>query len=410
MLLYVILCLSTLIFLLAIWSIAVSRAALQKLCEFKKEYSARIETEGREFIILAQNVQILQDVIQQQFQSMILAQKSQLDLMQNNLTQISNSNENKMDSIRRVMQESLNQIRENNEKKLEQMRATVEEKLQSALEKRLGDSFRIVSERLEMVHKGLGEMKSIASSVGDLKNVLSNVKTRGVWGEVQLAAILNEILLPEQYSSNVQTNKNSQDRVEFAIKLPGKEDNIWLPIDSKFPLEDYQRLLDAQALGDAAAVECHRKLIESNLKKSAKLISEKYINPPYTTDFAIMFIPIEGMYAEILKTSGVIEFLQRERRIIIASPTTFAALLNSLQMGFRAIAIEKRSSEVWKLLESIKPEFEKFADLLTKTRGKLEQASKAIGDAEIKTKTIQRKLSKTGSMAQLEEDYIANSL
>ncbi len=363
------------------------------------------EKEAREIIIIvSQKIQDLQNVLHQQFQSMIISQKSQLDLIQNQLAQASNANESKMEHTKRSIQESLNQIRENNEKKLEQMRVTVEEKLQNTLEKRLGDSFKIVSERLEMVYKGLGEMKLIASSVGDLKNVLSNVKTRGIWGEVQLAAILDEILLPEQYAVNVQTKPGSQDRVEFAIKLPGKDETVWLPIDSKFPLEDYQRLIDSQMQGDVGGVEYHKKLIESGLKKCAKLISEKYINPPHTTDFAIMFLPIEGMYAEVLRISGLIEVLQRDYRIVITSPTTFAAMLNSLQMGFRAIAIEKRSSEVWKVLESIKPEFTKFAELLSKTRGKLEQASKAIGDAEAKTKTIQRKLSKTEKI-DLEEDH-----
>ncbi|MDZ5762703.1 RmuC family protein [Candidatus Cyrtobacter comes] len=379
---------------------------MQALSEINLKNNERYEKEARETIIISEKIHNLQNILQQQFQSMILSQKSQLDLMQNQLAQASHANESKMEYTKKFIQESLHQIRENNEKKLEQIRVTVEEKLQSTLEKRLGDSFQIVSERLEMVYKGLGEMKLIASSVGDLKNVLSNVKTRGIWGEVQLAAILDEILLPEQYAINVQTKPDSQDRVEFAIKLPGKDENVWLPIDSKFPLEDYQRFIDSQMQGDIDGAEYHKKLIENSLKKCAKLISDKYINPPHTTDFAIMFLPIEGMYAEVLRISGLIEVLQRDYRIVITSPTTFAAMVNSLQMGFRAIAIEKRSSEVWKVLESIKPEFVKFAELLNKTRGKLEQASKAIGDAEAKTRTIQRKLSKTEKIDMEDDDLL----
>ena len=312
------------------------------------------------------------------------------------LGQLSQLNESKMENIRKTLHDNLFKLQEENSKKLDAIRATVEEKLQTTLERRLGESFRIVSDRLEMVHKGLGAMQSLASGVGDLKKVLTNVKTRGIWGEVQLDAILQQILTPEQYARNVAVKTNSQDRVEYAIKLPGKEENstIWLPIDAKFPLDDYHRLIESQEIGNLAEIEKFNKLLEINLKKCAKTIAEKYINPPSTTDFAIMFLPIEGLYAEALRRTGTIESLQRDYRIIITSPITLCAILNSLQMGFKTIAIEKHSSHIWKVLESVKPEFIKFADLLSKTRIKLEQASQAINDAETKSRSIQKRLDK----------------
>lgn len=334
--------------------------------------------------------------IAQQVSAAVLAQKNQLDVLYQQLAQISQLNESKMENIRRTLHENLFKLQNENSKRLDEIRTTVEEKLQSTLEKRLGESFRIVSDRLEMVYKGLGEMQSLASRVGDLKKVLTNVKTRGVWGEVQLDAILQQILTTEQYASNVAVKENSQDRVEYAIKLPGREENttIWLPIDAKFPLDDYHRLIESQETGNIVEIEKFGKLLEVNLKKCAKTISEKYINPPLTTDFAIMFLPIEGLYAEALRRIGIIELLQRDYRIVITSPTTLCAILNSLQMGFKTMAIEKHSSHIWKVLESIKPEFTKFADLLSKTRVKLEQASQAINDAETKSRSIQKRLDK----------------
>jgi DNA recombination protein RmuC len=276
------------------------------------------------------------------------------------------------------------------------MRSTVDEKLSSTLEQRLGESFRLVSERLEMVHKGLGEMQNLASGVGDLKRVLTNVKTRGTWGEIQLGNILEQILTRDQYSMNVATRKNSSERVEFAVKLPGKDEKggevVWLPIDSKFPQEDYQRLMDAQEQGNSVLAEEAAKAMELKVKSFARDIRDKYIDPPGTTDFGIMFLPTEGLYAEVLRRPGLCDCLQREYRIVVSGPTTLIALLNSLQMGFRTLAIEKRSSEVWTLLGAVKTEFGRFGDILDKTQKKLQEASNTIEDAARKSRSIGRKL------------------
>jgi DNA recombination protein RmuC len=289
-------------------------------------------------------------------------------------------------------------MQEDNSRKLEQMRSVVDEKLQSTLEKRLGDSFKQVSERLEQVYKGLGEMRSLATGVGDLKKVLTNVKTRGTWGEIRLSHILEQILTPDQYEVNVATKKGSNERVEFAIKLPGqgadKDKVVWLPIDSKFPQEDYQRLLDAQEAADKARAEISVKNLEVRVKAEAKAIRQKYIDPPNTTDFGIMFLPVEGLYAEVLRRPGLCDSLQRDYRIVVTGPTTLAALLNSLQMGFRTLAIEKRSSEVWELLGAVKTQFSKFGEVLAKTKKKLQEASNTIDQAEVRTRVISRKLSK----------------
>jgi DNA recombination protein RmuC len=278
------------------------------------------------------------------------------------------------------------------------MRATVDEKLQSTLDKRLGESFKQVSERLEQVYKGLGEMRTLASGVGDLKKVLTNVKTRGTWGEIRLSHILEQILTPDQYDVNVATKENSNDRVEFAIKLPGqgtdKDKVVWMPIDSKFPQEDYQRLMDAQEAADKELAEKSTRNLEMRIKAEAKYIKEKYLDPPHTTDFGIMFLPVEGLYAEVLRRPGLCDNLQREHRIVVAGPTTLAALLNSLQMGFRTLAIEKRSSEVWELLGMVKTEFGRFGDVLAKTKKKLQEASNTINQAEVRTRAIERKLRK----------------
>lgn len=336
-------------------------------------------------------------------------QKDQLDSFSKQLTNLTQINESKLESIRTVVADSLFRMQTENNDKLEKMRATVEEKLHDTLEKRLGDSFKIVSERLELVHKGLGEMQSLASGVGDLKKVLTNVKTRGTWGEVQLDALIEQILAFDQYEKNCAVIPNSSDRVEFAIKIPNKDDlntSTLLPIDAKFPLEDYQRLVAAYDIGDPVEIEMVAKQLESTIKKVAKLISEKYIHPPYTTDFAIMFLPVEALYAEVLRKPGIIEFLQREYRVVITSPTTLLAILNSLQMGFRAIVIEKRSSEVWKVLSSVKSEFVKFADVLAKTKTKLDQASKVIGDAETRTRVIQRHLKRVETAALTTNDNL----
>jgi DNA recombination protein RmuC len=316
--------------------------------------------------------------------------------MNRQLFQITQVNEQKLESIRQTLDKQLKSLQEENNQKLDQMRVMVEDKLQATLEKRLSDSFRQVSERLEKVHQGLGEMQTLASSVGDLKAVLTNVKTRGTWGEVQLESLLSQVLSPEQFSKHVATKKGSDDRVEFAIRLPGRDSagggEVWIPVDAKFPLEDYQRLMEASGKGDAAGVEESSKSLIARIKLEAKNIKEKYLDPPHTTDFGILFLPTEGLYAEVLRQPGLLDFLQREHRIVITGPTTLAAILNSLQIGFRTLAIEKRTSEVWELLGSVKREFSLFADVLDKTQKKLQEASNTIEKAASKTRTIERKL------------------
>lgn len=324
--------------------------------------------------------------------------KIQLDLLNSfagQLQSLTQVNEIKLDKLREIVEKQLKELRNDNNVKIEEMRKTVDEKLNTTLERRLGESFNMVSTRLEQVHKGIGEMQSLANGVGDLKRVLTNVKTRGIWGEIQLGNILEQLLTPEQYAGNVNTNPNTKDRVEFALKLPGRsatQDNIWLPIDAKFPQEDYQKLLDAQENADIEMIEKYSKALENRVKIEAKTIAEKYICLPYTTDFAILFLPTEGLYAEILKIPSLCEFLIREYKVIIAGPTTLSALLNSLQMGFRTLAIEKRSSEVWEVLGAVKTEFNKFGSLLEKTHKKLQEASNSIDTATRKTRTIERRL------------------
>jgi DNA recombination protein RmuC len=336
--------------------------------------------------------------LQQRMVENIRMQKDQLDSFSQQLMAMAKLNEEKLGAMRQTMESQLKAIQEDNTKKLEQMRATVDEKLQTTLEKRLGESFKQVSDRLEQVYKGLGEMRTLATGVGDLKKVLTNVKTRGTWGEIRLSHILEQILTPDQYGVNVATKKNSNDRVEFAIKLPGqdadKEKIVWMPIDSKFPQEDYQRLMDAQEDADKELAEKSIKNLEMRIKAEAKHIKEKYLDPPHTTDFGIMFLPVEGLYAEVLRRPGLCDTLQRDYRIVVAGPTTLAALLNSLQMGFRTLAIEKHSSEVWELLGVVKTEFGKFGDVLAKTKKKLQEASNTIDQAEVRTRAIERNLRK----------------
>lgn len=316
-----------------------------------------------------------------------------LESFSNQLLTLTQMNEQKLEKVRSVVESSLKSLQNDNTQQLERMRETVDEKLHSTLEKRLGESFKIVSDRLEKVHEGLGEMQSLASGVGDLKKVLMNVKTRGIWGEIQLGNLLEQILTPEQYATNIATKKGSADRVEFAIKLPGRDGTaVWIPIDSKFPNEDYERLLAAQDSGDQALIGESLKNIESRIKREAKTIKEKYIDPPHTTDFAILYLPTEGLYAEVLRLPGLSDTLQREFRVTIAGPTTIAAVLNSLQMGFRTLAVEKRASEVWSLLGQVKKEFTKFGGILEKTHTRLQQASNEIELAAKKSRTIERQL------------------
>ena len=332
-------------------------------------------------------------------------QLAQLDSFIKQLNSLTQMNENKFDQLRESVEKQLKALQVDNNTKLEEMRKTVDEKLHNTLEKRLGESFRLVSERLEQVHKGLGEMQTLATGVGDLKRVLSNVKTRGIWGEIQLGNLLEQILTPEQYEKNVATVPRSNERVEFAIKLPGRsetQESIWLPIDAKFPLEDYQRLLEAQEQADIAMVEQCAKNLEVRIKAEAKDIMTKYISVPSTTEFAILFLPIESLYAEVLRIPSLCELLMNKYKVVITGPTTLAALLNSLQMGFRTIAIEKRSSEVWSILGAVKTEFSKFGDLLDKTHKKLQEASNSINTAAQKSRTIERKLKNVEQLPQSE--------
>jgi len=299
-----------------------------------------------------------------------------------------------LEGVRAIVDLRLKELQQDNAKQIDKMRATVDEKLQGTLEKRLGESFKLVSDRLEQVHKGLGAMQQLASDVGGLQKVLSNVKMRGGWSEVQLGNLLEQVLTADQFARNVKTRDDSAERVEFAIKLPGDENGapVWLPIDAKFPTEDYQRLLAAQDKGDVVAIDDAMKSLETQLKKSAKDICQKYINPPRTTDFALMFLPTEGLYAEAIRRVGLVEQVQRDCRVIFAGPTTLAALLNSLQMGFRTLAIQKRSSEVWNLLAAVKTEFGKFGEALTAVKDKLDQAARHVDNVAVRSRAITKKL------------------
>ncbi len=317
------------------------------------------------------------------------------EAMREQLQGLSKRNDERLAELRLTVEQRLTAIQQDNEKKLEQMRATVDEKLHATLEQRLGESFKQVAERLEQVHKGLGEMQNLARDVGSLNRVLTNVKTRGVFGEVQLAGLLEQVFTPEQYAANVATLPGSAERVEFAIKLPGQRDDgqpLWLPIDAKFPREDYERLLDAQERGDVAAADVAGKAIETRLRLEARTIREKYIGPPHTTDFGILFVPTEGLYAEALRRPGLVEGLQREFKVMLCGPTTLLATLTSLQMGFRTLALEKRSAEVWEVLGAVKTEFGKFGDVLAKAKKKLEEAGNTLDAAEVRTRAMTRKL------------------
>jgi len=314
------------------------------------------------------------------------------------------------ETLRGAVEQRLERIQQDNSAKLEQMRQTVDEKLHATLEQRLSESFRQVSERLELVHKGLGEMQSLAAGVVDLKRVLTNVKARGTWGEVQLGALLEQLLVPEQYARNVATRPGSGQRVEYAIRLPGREgqEQVWLPIDSKFPLEDYERLTAAQERADPAAVEDAAKALEMRVKLEAKTIREKYLEPPATTDFAILFVPTEGLYAELARRPGLAEFVQREHRVTIAGPMNLSMIVNSLQMGFRTLAIEARASEVWLLLSGVKAEFGRFAEVLARTKVQLQSVANSIDQAETRTRQIERKLKDVEALPEPEEEPAPN--
>ncbi|MGA1050031.1 MAG: DNA recombination protein RmuC [Minisyncoccia bacterium] len=355
--------------------------------------SRELAQEGR--VELGNNLNAFGNSLLKRMHEASVMQKSQLEIFSQQLVELTKQNATKLELIRNTVEQRLTELQKDNNQKLEKMRETVDEKLQSTLEKRLAQSFQSVSERLEQVHKGLGEMQHLAVGVGDLKKVLSNVKTRGTWGEVQLGNLLDQILTKEQYQANVATKKDSKDIVEYAIKLPGKDknlDNIWLPIDAKFPIEDYQRLLDAEDANDRVAIDAANKAIEKRLKDEGKKIRTKYIDPPNTTDFAILFIPIEGLYAQALKLPGLVDFIQREYRVMITGPTTITAILNSLQMGFRTLAIEKQSSEIWQTLSEVKTEFGRFGEILERTQKKLQEASNQIDAGATRARSIERKL------------------
>ncbi len=363
-------------------------------------------------MLAAQNVDferdVRQDLANARTEQALAAQAARTELGAS-LAQLTQSNERRLEAIRLTVEQKLEALRADNTQKLEQMRATVDEKLQSTLEKRLGDSFKLVSDRLEQVHKGLGEMQSLATGVGDLKKVLTNIKTRGTWGEVQLENLLAQMLTPAQYERNVATRPGRGERVEFAIRLPGRGEGgepFWLPIDAKFPLEDFQRLQDAQERADIAAVESFGKALEDRIRKQARDIHDKYVEPPYTTDFALLYLPVESLYAEVLRRPGLADIVQRESQVTLAGPTTLAAILNSLQMGFRTLAIEQRSGEVWKLLGAVKTDFGRFGDLLARTRKQLDSVSNTLGDAEVRTRSIERKLRGVEALPVIETDRL----
>lgn len=351
---------------------------------------------------------VLKDEMGRNREETSASERAAREEIQRQLLTLTQLNEQKLELVRQTLEKQLRNLQEDNGQKLDQMRLVVDEKLQATLEKRLSDSFRQVSERLEQVHQGLGEMQSLAANVGALQRTLTNVKNRGTWGEVQLESLLQQILTVEQYEKNVVTKQGSKDRVEFAVKLPGREGElgqpVWLPIDAKFPQEDYQRLTDAFEKGDVTGMEEASKNLVQRVKAEAKSIKEKYLDPPHTTDFAILFLPTEGLYAEVLRQPGLLDQMQRENRIVLTGPTTLAAILNSLQIGFRTLTIEKRSSEVWNLLGVVKKEFGQFAVILEKTQKKLQEASNTMDDAAKKTRNIEQKLKKVEGLPSNPEE------
>ncbi len=366
-----------------------SRGGRQELTQTLATFQQTLVQQGAE-ATRTQNTQI--DAFGQQ---LALLQKTLSDTLTTQLQAVSEANARRMTEVRETLDAQLAQLQFSNAAKLDEMRATVDEKLQTTLQTRLGESFKQVADRLEQVHKGLGEMQTLAQGVGDLKHLLTNVKTRGMFGEAQLAALLEQVFVPDQYAVQIATRPGSKNVVDFAIKLPGKSDNgepLWLPIDAKFPNEDYERLLDAQGRADVLGAESAGKALEARIRLEAKSIAEKYVEPPYTTDFAILFLPTEGLYAEVLRRPGLMEVLQREHRITLAGPTTLLAMLSSLQMGFRTLALEKRSSEVWQVLGAVKTEFGKFGDVLAKVKSQTETVLNTLSSAETRSRAMGRVL------------------
>ncbi len=397
---------------------------LRSLQEAQEKGMARLERELREELARgrredaeeafrdreerAQSSTLLGQALSTQVGQFGSLQAERLEAFARELNRFSLGLDERFERLKLAVEGRLTAIQADNAAKLEEMRRTVDEKLHATLEQRLGESFKLVSDRLEQVHRGLGEMQTLAVGVGDLKRVLTNVKTRGTWGEVQLSALLEQLLTTDQFAVNVATRPGSNERVDFSIRLPGKDDGavVWLPIDAKFPIEDYLRLSEAQERGDPAAVEEAAKGIELRLKSEAKSIRDKYVAPPHTTDFALLYLPIEGLYAEALRRPGLAETLQRDFRISLAGPTTLAALLNTLQMGFRTLAIEQRSAEVWAVLGAVKTEFGKFGEALAHTKKKLDEASSSISKAETRTRQLSRKLKEVEALPVAESEQL----
>ena len=380
-----------------------SRGGRQELTQNLATFQQSLVQQGAE-ATRTQNTQI--DAFGQQ---LTLLQKTLSDTLTTQLSGVSESNARRMSEVRETLEKQLAQLQTTNAAKLDEMRATVDEKLQTTLQARLGESFKQVADRLEQVHKGLGEMQTLAAGVGDLKHLLTNVKTRGIFGEAQLAALLEQVFVPDQYAAQVATRPGSKNVVDFAIKLPGRSDSgepLWLPIDAKFPNEDYERLLDAQGRADVAGAEAAGKALEVRIRLEAKSIVEKYVEPPHTTDFAILFLPTEGLYAEVLRRPGLMEALQREHRITLAGPTTLLAMLSSLQMGFRTLALEKRSSEVWQVLGAVKTEFGKFGGMLDKARSQTETVLKTLTDADVRTRAMGRALKKVEALPDAQSQIL----
>ena len=359
-----------------------------------REEASRSARELREEIALAQRES--SKSVNDMLHGIGMAQSERFKEISRHLEELTRSNEARFEKLRESVEQRLDRLHKNNEQKLDQMRKTVDEQLQGTLEKRLGESFKLVSDRLEQVHKGLGEMQQLATGVGDLKRVLTNVRTRGTWGEVQLGALLDQVLTRHQYEQNVKPKPGSNEIVEFAIRLPGPDDEperaVWLPIDAKFPQEDYHRLLDASESGDPEAVLKASAALARVVESAAADIRGKYLAPPHTTDFGILFLPTEGLYAEVVRTPELLDRLQQQHRVVVAGPTTLSAILNSLQMGFRTLAIEKRSSEVWTVLSAVKTEFGKFGDVLDRVKKQIDTASRSIDQTGTRSRAIERKL------------------
>jgi len=380
-----------------------SRAARHELLQSFALFQQTLLTQGAE-ATRTQNSQI--DAFAQQ---LALLKQTLSDTLHNQLQSLSDSNARRMIEIRQTLEAQLSQLQATNSVKLEEMRATVDEKLQATLQARLGESFKQVADRLEQVHKGLGEMQTLAQGVGDLKHLLTNVKTRGMFGEAQLGALLEQVFVPDQYGVQVVTRPGSRNAVDFAIKLPGRSDNaepLWLPIDAKFPNEDYERLLDAQGRADVTGAELAGKALETRIKLEARSMAEKYLEPPHTTDFAILFLPSEGLYAEVLRRPGLMQTLQRDYRVTLAGPTTLLAMLGALQMGFRTLALERRASEVWQVLGAVKNEFGKFGDVLAKVKTQAETVLDTLNSAQTRSRALGRALKQVEALPDLQSQQL----